>query len=253
MLRNSESISYYSRLNLAIWMTMAFQAGLLNMGGFLACHHFVSHVTGFATMFGKEVSHLRFESALEMALVPLFFFFGAMISGQLVDLRLKQHKKPRYYLTFGAMFFATLFVLVVGETGYFGEFGDPSLSFREIVLLVILCLICGIQNGTVTSVSRAIVRTTHLTGILTDLGIGVVRVLNRQKMNIDISDEIKANYMRFGIISFFVTGSVIGAFVFERFGYLGFILPALTSGTLLLGAIYFQVRPAQGRCRLFPR
>lgn len=242
MLTGSDSFSYYSKTNLTIWMTMAFQAGLLNMGGFMACHEFVSHVTGFATLFGREVSEFRFDHAAGMLLVPVFFFLGAMLSGQLVDLRLRQRLKPRYYVTFGGIFFLILFVLVGGTLGYFGQFGETTYNPRFYLLLAVLCLVCGIQNGTVTSVSRSIVRTTHLTGVTTDLGIGIIRVLNGDKIEGGIADEIKANVMRAGIILFFIVGSVVAAFFFRDYGYLGFILPATTSGALLLAALYFQMR-----------
>lgn len=241
MLYGNESISHYTPSNIAVWMLMAFQAGLLNMGGFLACHRFVSHVTGFATFFGHEVSKSKFAPALGMLAVPLFFLFGAMISGHLVDIRLKLHKKPRYYFAFGIIFFLILSVCVGGFAGQFGPFGESLDRPRDFVLLALLCLVCGIQNGTITSVSRSVVRTTHLTGITTDLGLGIVRFLNRGKLQAPIDDEVRANLMRAGIIFFFGFGSVIGAITFTRFGYGGFTLPALTSGLLFWAMFYFQV------------
>src|SRR3954469_18436639 len=98
MLFGNESISTYTRANVGVWMTLAFQAGVLNMGGLLACHSFVSHVTGFATLFGLELSKGNLETSSGLLLVPLFFLIGAMISGFLIDLRLKMHLKPRYYV-----------------------------------------------------------------------------------------------------------------------------------------------------------
>lgn len=243
MLLGNESISDYKPSNVAIWMAMAFQAGVLNIGGFMACHRFVSHVTGFATYLGVEVSQTP-DNAFHwvgMLVVPLFFLLGAMLSGQLVDLRLKLHKKPRYYITFGVIFGLTLIVLFGGVFGLFGKFGEPLALRRDYALLILLCLICGIQNGTITSVSKSVLRTTHLTGITTDLGIGLVRFLNRAKLN-DTSNEVsRANLMRIGIILFFGVGSVAGGFAFKKFGYGGFTMPALTSGILFSLMMYFQV------------
>src|ERR1700683_794226 len=104
MLYGNESISTYNRSNISIWMALAFQGGALNIGGFLACGRFVSHVTGFATYFGVEVSRSNYFSALGMLLVPLFFLIGAILSGLLVDIRLKLHKRPKYYILFGILF-----------------------------------------------------------------------------------------------------------------------------------------------------
>lgn len=219
---------------------MAFQAGLLNIGGFLAGHKIVSHVTGFATFFGYEISTAS-GNASSMLIVPAFFLLGAMISGYFVDIRLKLRKKPRYYITFGVMFFLTCAIWLMGITGMFGVFGEYSIEVPSHVLLMLLCLVCGIQNGTISTVSRSIVRTTHLTGITTDLGLGIVRILYRKKLMDKIIDEDKANLMRVGIITFFVLGSIAGGFLFGHFRFHGFLASVLISGSLFSLMVYFQV------------
>ncbi|MCB0348233.1 MAG: DUF1275 domain-containing protein [Bdellovibrionales bacterium] len=241
MLYGNESISQYNKSNVAIWMAMAFQAGVLNVGGFMACHRFVSHVTGFATYFALEVSQPDLTHAYGMLAVPFFFLFGSMLSGYLVDLRLKLHKLPKYYITFGIMFVLLLVVTIGGEKGFFGTFGEPLTYSKDYLLLMLLCLVCGIQNATITSVSRSVVRTTHLTGITTDLGIGIIRVLNKDKIGSEIGDEQKANWMRTGIILFFVFGSVIGGLLFKSCGYDGFWIPTITTGTLFLLMLYYRL------------
>ena len=241
MLYGNESISHYTPSNIAVWMTMSFQAGLLNIGGFIACHRFVSHVTGFPTFFGYEMAKAHYDQALGMLLVPAFFLLGAMISGQLVDIRLKLHKKPKYYISFGVIFFLNFAVFTGGILGLFGGFAETSNILHNYVLLGLLCLACGIQNGTITSVSQSVIRTTHLTGLTTDLGIGIVRVLNKRNLSGEMSSEFRANLMRIGIIFSFFCGSVIGAYVFFGFEYLGFLLPTLTSGILFVITFYYQV------------
>lgn len=241
MLYGNDSISTYTKSNIAVWMALAFQGGVLNVGGFMACHRFVSHLTGFATFFGVEISHQDYSKALGMLLVPLFFLCGAMLSGLLVDIRLRLHKKPKYYIIFGVMLVLISLVVVGGFNGFFGQFGEPLLQLHDYLLLALLCLTCGLQNGTITTVSRSVVRTTHLTGITTDLGIGLVRVLYRKQLDGKIDEDVKANLMRVGIIFFFGLGSVVGALVFANNGYQGFLLPAAITGTLFLTTFYFQV------------
>jgi uncharacterized membrane protein YoaK (UPF0700 family) len=241
MLYGNESISHYTPGNIAIWMSMAFQAGSINIGGFMACHRFVSHVTGFATFFGYEINQPDRTQAFGMLAVPLFFLFGSMVSGQLVDIRLKLHKRPKYYIAFGMIFSLLCFVLFMGMLGYFGKFGEPFGLSRDYTLLILLCLVCGIQNGTITSVSKSIVRTTHLTGVTTDLGLGIVRLLNRNKIKGDLGNELHATLMRVGIIFFFGLGSVVGGFAFSKLQYAGFGIPVLTSGILFGTMLYFQV------------
>lgn len=240
MLYGNQSIAQFKPSNMAIWMAMAFQAGAINIGAFMACHRFVSNVTGFATFFGHEVSQGAGWQALGMLIVPVFFLLGSMLSGQMVDIRLRLHKRPRYYLAFGLIFFLNVFVLLLGLNGFFGTFGEPLLLWRDYLLLVLLCLICGLQNGTITSISNSTIRTTHLTGITTDLGLGIIRFLNRHKLQPHFSNEIQLNLMRIGLIFSFCVGSVLGGFVFKSFEYEGFIVPVLTSGALFFLMLYFQ-------------
>ncbi len=239
MLYGNESISTYTPSNISIWMALAFQGGVLNIGGFLACGRFVSHVTGFATHFGVEINRQDYSSALGMLLVPLFFLIGAILSGLLVDIRLKLHKRPKYYIIFGVLFLLLLFIVISGFNGAFGDFGG-ALSLNDYGLLALLCLICGMQNGMITTVSRAVVRTTHLTGVTTDLGIGIVRVLHRKRLDSPIQEEFRAILVRIGIIIFFGLGSVVGGFAFTRLGYKGFVLPLFITGILFLSTLYFD-------------
>ncbi len=212
---------------------MAIQAGILNVGGFLLCHRFVTHVTGYGTFFGIEISQLDYGAALGMLLVPLFFLFGSMASGFLVDVPIKLAQRPRYYLAFIAISLLIGVVFLGGILGYFGNF-ESGFHSREYLLLAVLCMACGIQNGTITTVSKSVIRTTHLTGITTDLGIGLTRMLNQRRLGKLIEGEARANLMRVGIILSFGLGSIIGAFLFQQFEYWGFLLPLLSSGGLAL-------------------
>ncbi|MGE4132151.1 MAG: YoaK family protein [Bdellovibrionales bacterium] len=240
MIFGNESISTYSKSNMTIWMALAFQGGLLNIGAFMACGNFVSHVTGFATLFGLEMESGNSVHALSLLIVPLFFLLGSMLSGVLVDLRLKLKQRPNYYLVFGVLFFLTLAVAIGGFNNAFADFGEPLTRWPAFVFVSLLCFTCGVQNGTVTLVSKAVVRTTHLTGVTTDLGIGLVRVLNRHRIQ-NLGDEGLANWMRLGIIIFFVLGSFVGAVIFSQWKYRGFLLPCTVSGVLFALTLYFQV------------
>jgi len=218
-------------------MAMAFQAGMLNAGGFLACHQFVSHVTGFATLFGVEFLNNDFSSALAMLTVPICFMIGAMFSGQLIDIKLQAKKEPKYYLVYCLLTMLLTGIAIAGSMGYMGKFGEPLVYTRDYTLLILLCFVCGVQNATITSSSKAVVRTTHLTGITTDLGIGIIRYINRHSIEAISEYEGRANTMRFGLIIFFLLGSLGGAFLFFKYEFKGFFLPALISFSLFFVTI----------------
>lgn len=224
-------------------MTLAFQAGVLNIGGFLACRSFVSHVTGFATLFGLELHRVHYQAALGMLSVPVFFLLGVMISGFLVDLRLQMQKKPQHHIVFGVLFALLLFVVIGGYNDFFGTFGNAYHPANDLVLLAVLCLTCGLQNGTVTLVSRSVVRITHLTGVTTDLGIGLVRVLGKRFLSSPHPDELRANFVRLAVIGSFIAGSVVGVPLFDRWEFHGFMLPAAISGVLFCATFYVQIAP----------
>jgi uncharacterized membrane protein YoaK (UPF0700 family) len=240
MIFGSQNISTYSKSNMMIWMALAFQAGLLDMGGFLSCRSFVSHVTGFATLASLELESGQLSHGLGLIAMLVAFLFGAMTSGVLVDVRLKLNKNPKYYLVFGFLFFITLLVTIGGFNNLFGVYGNPLSDLRGYSLITMLCFTCGVQNGTITLVSKSIVRTTHLTGITTDLGIGLVRVFNRKRLK-NIDNEGKANIMRFGILLFFIFGSLAGVHIFHKFEFRGFLFPCLISASLFAITFHFQV------------
>jgi uncharacterized membrane protein YoaK (UPF0700 family) len=198
-------------------------------------------VTGFAAFFSIELASANFNQASALFLVPLFFLLGSMVSGILVDLRLKLKKKPKYYIVFGVLFLLNMVVVIGGFNQMFGQFGEPLKDFNDYTLLCLLCFICGVQNGTITLVSKSVVRTTHLTGMTTDLGIGIIRYFNRKRLAGKIEDEGIANVMRFGIITSFLVGSILGVKIFGRLGFRGFILPCGISFMLFFATFYFQV------------
>lgn len=220
-------------------MTMAFQGGFLNTGGFMACHHFVSHVTGYGTLLPIEIEQSGLFPALAIMVIPICFLLGSSLSGYLVDIPLQLHRRPKYYIAFGLICFLIGLVLVLGNAGAFGLFGSPFEPTNSCIVLAVLAFVCGIQNGTITTVSNSVIRTTHLTGITTDLGIGLMRFLYRRNLAEKFDDEAKANFMRIGIITCFVAGSFAGYKIFSSIGYRGFIVPLLTSGSLFVAMMYF--------------
>lgn len=246
MFSNRASIAQYNQQNLMIWLSMAFQAGAINAGGFLACHRFVTHTTGFATFFGTEFAQGHFIEAAGMLTVPLFFLFGAMISGYFIDQRLAMSKMPRYDWMFGFIGLSMIVVAFAGEEGTFGIFGAPMILVHDYSLMALLCLCSGIQNATVTVASGSVVRTTHLTGITTDLGIGLIRVFSKGHNATVRASETRGNWMRGGIILSFLFGSMVSAFLYFHVRYLGFLLPAAISLGLTVMALWKKRPPQSG-------
>jgi uncharacterized membrane protein YoaK (UPF0700 family) len=219
----------YYRETIRIWFILAFQAGAINVAGFLACHRFVSHVTGFPTLLASELAKGDNDAAFNIMLVPIFFVIGSMLSGWLVDRRIERKKEPRYSLVFFLICVLLAIVTLAGQLGYFGKFGEPLLYKRDYILMATLCAISGIQNAVITTASGYRVRTTHLTGITTDFGIGLVKMITNRKNAEAFATEFRLNYYRLGTIISFTAGGIAGAYAFYSVAYVGFLIPLTTA------------------------
>jgi uncharacterized membrane protein YoaK (UPF0700 family) len=114
-------------------------------------------------------------------------------------------------------------------THRFGNFGVFGPIRQDYLLLSLLCGSSGLINSAISAASGSSVRVTHLTGLTTDLGIGLMRAYtcnNGEKR----TQEIIANGLRLATISSFIAGSGVAAFLFLRFGYAAFALPTLLAG-----------------------
>lgn len=232
----NDEVNYRTYLD---WFILSFSAGTINAGGYLACHMFVSHVTGYATLSGIWMEQQDWLHAMLTLVIPVFFLLGVMISAYLTE---KQYANKvhgqKYAPVMGLVSLILIFVSFGGQAGWFGPFGDNADLQHSFVFLACLCGACGLQNAAITSASGATIRTTHLTGLTTDLGLGLVRSEVESLTPAQRSLERKANLLRMATILSFALGSMAGAFNFTRFGYLGFLLPALIS-------VYSAVRAYQ--------
>lgn len=231
-----------SRRYYLTWWALAFLSGSVNIGGLLACHRTVTHVTGSATFFGLEMAEKHYLPALGMVTLPIFFLLGAMLSALLVDRPRHQGRRPRYALVMGLVFLCICVAWIGGLLGWFGVFGEALSLSRDYVLLAVLGLASGLQNALVTSASGAVVRTTHLTGLTTDLGVGLVRMMFPSADEGALRAERKSTRMRLGIIVSFIAGSTVGGFLFMANGYAGFALPACLAAYGIWAAYYLWER-----------
>lgn len=208
-------------------MTMSFQAGAMNVGALMSCHRFVTHTTGLFTTFGTEIAKGSWLTAIGFFILPFFFLIGAMTSGYFIDHRIQTNQAPLYPVAMGLSFLTLVFVLGGGHFGLFGAFGSDLDLLKHFILLVALAFTSGLINGTVTSACGAVIRITHMTGLTTDLGLGLMRVLTRTHKLNSRENEIRANINRICIIGSFCLGAGVGAVVFAQLGYLGFLVPCL--------------------------
>jgi len=207
------------------WFLLSFNGGAINAGGFMATGRFVSHVTGFATLFGVHLTGSEVGKAFGILSVPLFFLVGAFTAGLLIDRPIHQGKKPHFDWVMGLCALCLFLAAGGGDIFHLGIFGEMVRLQDSYTLLALLCLASGLQNGAITSSSHKSVRSTHLTGLTTDLGLGLAKLVSFDLKQSKYQHEVRANYLRIGSIAFFVLGSAFGAWIFLKLGYRGFMLP----------------------------
>jgi uncharacterized membrane protein YoaK (UPF0700 family) len=220
------------------WFNLSFTAGAINAGGFLSCQRFVSHVTGFITISGLNFGQRAWQEALSAISIPAFFLLGAIISAFLTEQNANDQRLSKNFAWTMGIVSATLAVIVIfGNTGHFGAFGVTENIQADYIQIALLCMICGVQNAAVSSLTGSSVRPTHLTGTTTDIGIGFIRAL-RSIGNRDIHrEEVRTNWRRVNLVIAFVAGVMVGSAFFFRLNYWGFALPLLTSLASMIESI----------------
>jgi uncharacterized membrane protein YoaK (UPF0700 family) len=143
---------------------LAAVAGFVNSGGYLVIGSFTSHVTGSVGRFGNDLITHDTRAALLALLLVFTFFLGAFFASLILELRFRT--RPNAYGTalFAEGALLASFVLAAG-------LGHTTATHWLDLQAAILCMAMGMQNSMVTRLSGAVVRTTHLTGVITDLGI----------------------------------------------------------------------------------
>ena len=210
-------------LKSAKWLILGFASGNLNSGGWLLLGKFVTHVTGFATLIGIELAKNEFVEALAVASVPGFYIAGCMIAAFLTDRRMQRGLDPIYATPLLAASVLIGWAALQGSRGFFGS----GQNDHDYLLLAALGLSCGLINAVVTVATGTVMRAGHMTGLTTDLGIGLVRAHFLTQHAGEAFLERRANLMRLVSLSAFVLGSVVGCYFFLSYSYAGFALPAI--------------------------
>jgi len=204
---------------------LALVAGLVNSIGLLGFkHQSISHLSGTATLLGTGIVNSTFSDVFHLFIILLSFLMGASISG--------------YYLRNG--------VLKLGRN-------YSALLYLEAVLLIgsiyfltndflyghyIASAACGLQNALASTYSGAVIRTTHVTGIFTDLGIMIGAKFRGEKF------DTRKGLLFILIITGFISGGTLGALSFSVYKFQALFIPA---GICFLLALSYSIYNARVR------
>ena len=199
-------------------LLLAFVAGAVNAGGFLVVHLYTSHMTGFVSMLADNVVLGNMALVLGSIGALLAFVGGAATTAVIVNWS-RQHG-----LHAG---FALPLLLEAALLLLFGLVGATTLNratpFAVPFTVLLLAFLMGLQNALVSKVSSSQIRTTHMTGVITDLGIELGKLVYWNRVGTPTRAHVRANRTRLGLLTLllamFLSGGIVGALGFKHVGF----------------------------------
>lgn len=182
-------------------------AGMVNAIGYLSySHQAVTHLTGTTTLSGVALHHHDFTLLAHLGGVLIAFFLGAVLSGFVIQ---------RQTLKLGRRYGVAL-----GIEGVLLAFAALCMRHQLPTGAYLASAACGLQNAMATTYSGAILRTTHVTGIVTDIGSALGHAL--RGLEIDLP---RLRLYALVLVAFFL-GGILGSIVFATTGTDALLYPA---------------------------
>jgi uncharacterized membrane protein YoaK (UPF0700 family) len=171
-----------------------------------------------------EIFKLNFWEGFIFFLYIFFFFLGSFISNIIVEMVTRIKDKLIYIIP---IIIESIILFSIAIFGQFLILKNPNL------LAFSLLFAMGMQNSLVTTISNATVRTTHLTGLFTDLGIELSQLFfyTKNEQKVKLYSSIK---LRLTIISFFFFGGLLGGIFYTT---LKLYILAIAGIILIIGII----------------
>lgn len=214
--------------NLRIASLLSFVAGIVNVAGFLAIQRLTTNVTGHFAYLIDEVFRLELWKGFIYFLYIFFFFLGSFTSNFLIEGISRKNKASSF----------TIPIFIEAGILFLAAFTGNLLVQSPNLLAFSLLFSMGLQNSLVTTISNSTVRTTHLTGLFTDLGIELSQLFFyvQKEQRLKLNASIK---LRLTIISFFFLGGIIGGIFYSS---IKLYVLAIAGITLLLALIYDTIK-----------
>jgi len=216
-------------INFLLGGMLTFNAGAINAGGFLVVGMYTSHMTGFASMLADNLILGNIGLMLGALGALLAFVAGAATTAVQVNWARLHHLRSEYALPL---------LLEAGLLLIFGLLGatlNRQTPFAVPLTVLVLSYTMGLQNAVVSKISASQIRTTHMTGVITDLGIELGKIFYWNRNQTPADFQVRANRIKLRLYSMllatFMAGGLVGA---AGFKYLGFIWVLPMAAILLL-------------------
>lgn len=217
--------------NRHLGLLLSFIAGAVNAGGFVMLGYFSSHITGAVSRLGIHATDGDF-TMLQISLgLLLSFLLGSICASLLISWGRQRQLQSQYAAAL------LLQAALLGSFALFGKALEAHVWLLVPVPALLLSLAMGLQNALITKLSNAEIRTTHLTGIITDIGIELGKLLVRNRSSLS-GPPIVASRPKLRILSMlslmFLSGTIGGGLAFRSLGYHAALPLAVLLGVLAL-------------------
>ena len=207
--------------NASLGLLLAFNAGAVNAGGFLVLHVYTSHMTGFASQVADGLVLGNLSLVLNALGAILAFTLGAAVCALLVNWS-REHQMHGVYAL--PLMLEAVLMLPFGLAG--AVMLNWSTPFALPFTVLLLSFIMGLQNAVACKTSGGAVRTTHMTGNITDFGMELgkwwyLRMLHGSRPAPQWLPRHRSRLrMAGGLVGMFMLGALSGALGFK---YVGFV------------------------------
>ncbi|MDB5271686.1 MAG: hypothetical protein JWO58_53 [Chitinophagaceae bacterium] len=215
--------------NLLLGASTAAAAAMVNVAGVMVFFAYTSNITGHVATLAQEVVKGHWYQT-GIVFIWLMMFFGGSFVAQLLITGFQ--KKGAFISHAAPIILETLSLLFIGIYGhlYYHE------SLKETEILVASLLFCmGLQNGMVAILSGNQVKTTHLTGLITDLGREVGASFFLKYRTPQLKEKLKLHVT---ILAFYFIGGVLGGYLFLSYDFQVFYVVV----ALLTAVLYFHLK-----------
>lgn len=213
-----EGDSRTPQTDLMLASSLAFVAGGVNSAGFLAYQYFSANMTGNVSMASDHFAVAQFDLALGFLAIILMFIFGAFTASVIIEFGRRQRRSNIYALT---LILEAALLILVGLA--------MTLSPRApngVLIVGLLSFTMGIQNAASTRISGSRVRTTHVSGVATDLGVGLAMLFGSSTSADRLAIALRLK-LHLATIVFFALGGVLGVLGHPHLGGVSFCVFAM--------------------------
>ena len=205
-------------------------AGFVNAIGLLGFkHQAVSHLTGTSTFLSLALANQDVEGTIHLLLVIASFMMGAAFSGIVIG---------NTALKLGRHYSIALFVESLLLYASMGLLNHDSSSGHFLASAA-----CGLQNAMTSTYSGAVVRTTHVSGLFTDLGVALGLRFRGHKA------DSRRIILYLTLITGFIVGGVAGSLAFAYYHFSALLFPCILTALIGIGYEVLAYRQAGARNR----